>query len=65
MISDQTITENEVKGLAERYQVSTRTIRRWQSEIGDAVRKPEAVAAMLLNQRRAKLETLEAINQQL
>ena len=65
MSRDQTITEKEARALADAYQISTRTLRRWQSEIGAAVRKPEAVAAMLLNHRRAKTETLEAINREL
>lgn len=59
------ITEKEARALAEAYQVSTRTLRRWQAEIGDAVRRPEAVAAMLLSHRRAKTETLEAISREL
>jgi len=64
-MANNQVSEKEATELAEAYQVSTRTIRKWQVEIGAGVRNPEAVAAMLLSHRRAKTETLEAVNQKL
>jgi len=52
-----------IADLAERYAVSTRTVRRWHDKIGDRVTDPRAVAEMLLRTRTPKVEIMRTVHQ--